>query len=273
MTVNDELVHRFSIDGASTELVGLYNPHELNDKTWVSGASQPLFDDYIASCLRPLHAAISSLWLRGFMAPSFGGHFVDKSWGPANVSSFWTEVLRKVPIGLDVLMVQDGNGVASRLPANSSTRWTSPSEVVPFCHAFACATRANGVELWSDVEIFQNFEHCRGTSCQSSGPAPLTRIIQQMKAEGPIVAHLTAWEWSEYLSPHTRDASNKSRVLYQQYKTWHSSSAKAHVRAKRDDASPEWPKPAAGDGVVGSAGTDLEHIMGGPGPVSNGVSK
>ena len=81
---------------------------------------------------------------------------------------------------------------------------------------------------------------------------------------------LGAWEWSEYLSPHTRGTSNASRVLYQTYKAWHSDHANTYASAKHDDVPPPWSKRPDGSGVVGSAGTDLEHIMGAPGPVRNG---
>jgi hypothetical protein len=49
---------------------------------------------------------------------------------------------------------------------------------------------------------------------------------------------------------------------------WHASAGAAAARSP-----PPWPHPAAGSGVVGSAGTDLEHVMGGPGPMLDGAAK
>jgi hypothetical protein len=222
-TVARELVALAHALGAAPRLFGLYNPHELNDKTWVSGASAPLLDAFLTTCLRPLHARIAALGVRGSMAPSFGGHFVDPSWGPNNVSAFWTGVLRAVPAGLDVLMVQDGIGVASRLPPKSSTRWTNASQVVPFYRAFARAVAAAGppgAALWSDVEIFVN--HPAGDPGRypfngTSGPAPLSRIRRQLAAEAPVVARSTCWEWSEYLSPLNANKP-EAKALYEAYK-------------------------------------------------------
>ena len=213
----------------ATTWAGFYNPHEINDKTWISGASRPLFGDFVDSCLKPTHEAVHASGARGVIAPGFGFAGIDASWGPANVSAFWTKVLAMVPRGVDVLAVQDNVGIVSDPtrsdPSNHTGRFADPAKVAPFIKAIAAAARTQGKEAWVDVEVFSDYPQWHRPT---SVAAPFARVLRQMAVEGPHAAALTAWEWSEYLSP------SAEGNLYREYKAWWAEST-ARTRQKQDD--------------------------------------
>jgi hypothetical protein len=207
--------------GHHRSLVGMYDPHELNDVEWTAWSPPARRRDFVDLYLKPTFAAIHELGYAGSVAPFFCGSFHESAvapygssvaygWGPANITQFYSELLSAVP-GLDILAVQDCRGVFSRL-APGDARWNSTAPEMPFYKAFAEVTAKFGRELWSTSEIFWYPRGLNGTT----HPAPMERIAGQLQGEGEYCAKLTSFCWLNLSPTH----SNESAALYKDYRRW-----------------------------------------------------
>ena len=122
-------------------------------------------------------------------------YFTTRSLDEAACRRGW---LRMLPLlGVDIVMLQDGVGCNRGLTA---------ANVVPVYRAVSEACRIHGVEFWSDLEVFD---------IRDWSPAPIDRIVDQMKSESPHVGKIVIWEFNHYMSP-LRGAGAKK--LYDDYR-------------------------------------------------------
>lgn len=126
------------------------------------------------------------------IAPFFTqGHGQDA----LNYAAMWGNILKIAPI--DIIALQDGFG-GGRVSVTEIGKWLAPlklkiTEVRP------------QTELWSDLETFT----------PDFLPAPISRVISQIKAEQNFVSNFTSFSFNHYDSP------NNGRMLpYLQYKTY-----------------------------------------------------
>jgi hypothetical protein len=207
--------------GHHRSLVGMYDPHELSDVDWTAWAPPERKAHFVQLYLKPTFTAIHELGYVGSVAPFFCGSFNESAvapygssvaygWGPANISSFYSELLRSVQ-GIDILAVQDCRGVFSRL-APGYARWNATLPEMPFYRAFADVVAKFGRKLWSTTEIFWYPQGMNGTT----HPAPMERIADQLVGEAEYCTKLTSFCWLDLSPTH----SNESAALYKNYVRW-----------------------------------------------------
>jgi hypothetical protein len=104
--------------------------------------------------------------------------------------------------GVDVVIFQDGVGARG---------WDGDLEqrVVPYFKAMRAACRTAGVELWSDIEVFEH-----AGKPPRSVPASIERIRRQIDAESPYVESFVMFDFFHYMSPRRGGAQKK---LYWDY--------------------------------------------------------
>ena len=224
--------------GHHDSLVGMYDPHELNDVEWTAWSPPDRFKNFLQSYLKPTYAKIHELGYSGMNAPYFCGSFnpaavaphgskIASQWGPANITSFYSSLLSELP-GLDILAVQDCRGVFSRLKPGDA-RWNTTAPELPYYRAFQQVVAKAGKQLWSTSEIFWYPDGLKGTT----QPAPMQRIAKQLSGEGEVVSKLTSFAWQN-MSPYR---NNESAQLYKDYQRWLEGAAPA-PRQKSDDDGP-----------------------------------
>lgn len=113
----------------------------------------------------------------------------------AAYAAMWGNILKTAPI--DIIALQDGFG-GGRVSTTDIGIWLAAlkskiTEVRP------------QTELWSDLETFTP-EYL---------PAPISRVISQVKAEQNFVSNFTSFSFNHYNSP-----NNKHRLPYFQYKQY-----------------------------------------------------
>jgi hypothetical protein len=91
--------------------------------------------------------------------------------------------------GVDILILQDGVGANRR-------EKSMDSNVVPYFRAMRETCDPAGIELWSDIEIFQH--RTRGSGRE---PAPVGRILEQIDAESSFVTSFVMFDFFHYMSP------------------------------------------------------------------------
>ncbi len=179
--------------GGHRSFAGWYVPQEMWDGAYS--------DDQIAR-LQAFFARVSA----GCKALSHGkpvatAPFFEGTAPPDSVERLYTRFLHGA--GIDILMLQDGVGARG---------WDDQvaEHTVPYFRAFRNACRADGVELWSDLESF------RLAPKPSTGflPADAARIGRQLAAEAPYVRRFVTFDFFHYMSPY-RGAAQKA--LYQDY--------------------------------------------------------
>jgi hypothetical protein len=121
-------------------------------------------------------------------------------------AAFWSGVWRLAP-SFGWIALQDSIG------------WQGNSlpEVQEVLAALKQAGESAGKQVWSNVELFEGWldgKPCEYPTKCGRHPAPIERIVQQLKAEHPYVSGHIAWEWSSCLSPYTN--ANTS-ALYTNY--------------------------------------------------------
>ena len=181
-------------------LAGLHNPQDLDDHFWGVGPGERLYDDYVLSCLMPLHRAINAFGATGSLTAKLRGHWAANpaaaaaaaadggGWGPPNVTAFWARTLGGVPVGLDVLLVRDGFGEGSGGSGGGEPSWADPSQVGPLYRAVALAAEAavvaapvaaqqqqqpdgggGSVAIWAGIELFDRWPSPSPTSSSGGG--------------------------------------------------------------------------------------------------------
>jgi len=104
--------------------------------------------------------------------------------------------------GVDMVLLQDGIGA-------HRGEYDFDAKVVPYFRAMRDACREAGVELWSDIEIFQRKRASRG-----SEPARIERIRRQIDAAAPFVEGFVMFDFFHYMSPRRGEAQKK---LFEDY--------------------------------------------------------
>ena len=123
-----------------------------------------------------------------------------------NYAAYWLDLWQAAP-GLDFIALQDSRG----------WQGNSDEEVAVALGALQkAATAIAGKQLYSNVELFEGWPlPCEYPTPCGRHPAPIERIVAQLKSEDPFVGgHHIAWEWASCLSPFTNENTTK---LYNDY--------------------------------------------------------
>jgi hypothetical protein len=113
----------------------------------------------------------------------------------AAYAAMWGNILKTAPV--DIIALQDGFG-GGRVSTADIENWLAALQL-------KIAEVRSQTELWSDLETFTP-EYL---------PAPISRVISQIKAEQKFVSKFTSFSFNHYNSP-----NNRHRLLYFQYKKY-----------------------------------------------------
>ncbi|MCC6311120.1 MAG: DUF4434 domain-containing protein [Trueperaceae bacterium] len=181
--------------GASPALVGYYLPEEIDDRSFVTPAAHEAMTTYLAAMADAAHTQVG----RPVMVAPYFGMRPDG----AAYAAWWDTTLAQAD--LDVIAMQDGVG----------TRRTTVAEGVPVYRALKAVTDAHGVELWSDLEVF---EQTHGWPVDDlawqATSAKMATVRSQLELEAPFVAKFVAFAFPDHMSPR---AGGAAAQLYQDY--------------------------------------------------------
>lgn len=186
--------------GASPALVGWYLPEELDDRSFVS---EGVHQDVIAYLGAMADAAHQHTGRPVMVAPYFGIN------PDATAFAAWWDVTL-AGADLDVIALQDGVG----------TRRTTTEEGVPVYAALAAVAAKHGVELWSDLEVF---EQTHGWPVDDGAwqarSADSERVLHQLQLEAPYVSKFVVFDFASYMSPRLGGRAGELYRGYQAYLT------------------------------------------------------
>ncbi len=175
--------------GASPAFAGWYIPQE----PWDIQAR----DDQIAALAGYFASIASTCRALSGGKPVAIAPFFSTLLSPDGFQQLYTQFLAHASV--DLVMLQDGVGARN---------WDHDLEarIIPYFAAMRQACTANGVTLWSDLELFRT----------QSGfhPASIARIRRQFTAEAPYVRCFAVFDAFHYLSPYRGAAQ---RALYRAY--------------------------------------------------------
>lgn len=224
MRVAQELTERYA---AHEAFAGWYIPHEISDWTFRDGAQFAAAVDYgrrLAAHLRSLTPGRPVS-----IAPYYSRYLSESGY-----QRRWEEFLDQVPV--DIIMLQDGVG----------THRVGIGDIVPHFRALRRAIGERPIQLWADVEIFDQTHGWPVDDLPwAATTAPLERIVQQMQAAAPYVDRFVAFEFSHYMSPRRPQGAE----LYAAYRDYREANA-AEIMSPGAAHEGEPPAGAAGAGTA-----------------------
>lgn len=176
--------------GRHASFRGWYIPPEPSDAPYTAvqvARLRKFLGDIARHC-----KAISNDKLVGFAPFLTGEH------EPERVEQCYAQML--ADSGVDVLMLQDGVGARG---------WDDcvHSRVNPLFRAIRNACLTNGVEMWSDIEVFRNTS--KDPAKPSFTPADVKRLGKQLAAEAPYVTRFVAFDFFHYMSPYRSEQTER----------------------------------------------------------------
>ena len=189
-------------------IVGVYTSlEEWNGVNWTDDENAvPLATHYFEPLAKTLRNQTGMESLQVWASPYYVGNFTlhPTAQNATSYAKFWSKVWKLAP-SFDWIALQDSMG------------WQGNSfeEVKEVLIELKKAGKSAGKQVWSNVEIFEGWPlPCIYPKKCGRHPAPIERIIKQLKNEDPYVTAHVAWEWMSCLSPHTNANTSK---LYSEY--------------------------------------------------------
>ena len=193
--------HRDTIVGAYTSL------EEWNGVNWMDDANAiPLATHYFEPLAQEIRNRTGVDSLQVWASPYYVGNFTlhPTAQNASSYAQFWSKLWKLAP-SFDWIALQDSMG------------WQGNSfkDVKEVLVALEQVGKGAGKQVWSNVELFEGWPlPCIYPKKCGRHPAPIERIINQLKNEDPYVYGHIAWEWMSCLSPHTNVNTSK---LYSEY--------------------------------------------------------
>ncbi|MEW6227879.1 MAG: DUF4434 domain-containing protein [Bacillota bacterium] len=195
--VVDELWSRY---GRSPAFYGWYIPHEIDDLN--SRGADRLNNLIRFTAELSGYAKQVSSGKPVAIAPFFGMHMT-----PAEYEKWWKSYLAGARV--DIVMLQDGVGCH---------RVDLYKDVPSYYAALQRAATANNVELWSDVEVFnQTHGWPVDGGTWAAVPGKIETIAEQLRVEKPYVSRFVAFEFTHYMSPWQGSEQAKLFDEYRKY--------------------------------------------------------
>ncbi|MCX7748890.1 MAG: DUF4434 domain-containing protein [Clostridia bacterium] len=170
-------------------IAGFYITMEIDNVNFMTSASQ----DNMKSVYKDLADYIHQNMNKPVMvAPFFNESF---GMGAATYGAMWKNILSYAP--LDIVALQDGIGVG-HCSVKTVGNWFLEMKN-------AVKTARPATELWSDLETLD----------LSYKPAPVQRVIEQIRAEANYVDKITSFSFNHYGSPQQGNS-----VQYNEYKAY-----------------------------------------------------
>ncbi len=189
-------------------IAGVYTSlEEWNSVNWMDDANAiPLATHYFEPLAQSLRNKTGMELLQVWASPYYVGNFTlhPTAQNATSYANFWSNIWNLAP-SFDWIALQDSMG------------WQGNSfgEVKEVLIELQKAGESSGKQVWSNVELFEGWPlPCSYPKKCSRHPAPIERIIEQLKNEDPYVHGHVAWEWISCLSPNTNVNTSK---LYNEY--------------------------------------------------------
>ena len=191
-------------------IAGCYTDVELwNTRSWTSAANANNLAAYyeiiglrLKAAGGPFHGSNMTVWASPYYIGNATLHHGVQS--AASYAAFWGDVFRLAP-SFDAIALQDSRGWQGNTDAMVAA-------VLPLLRD---AVTANGGALWSNTEVFEGWPApCEYPVRCGRHPAPIARVVAQLRTEAPFVTQRTAWEWLTCLSPFT---NNNTAALFRGY--------------------------------------------------------
>lgn len=176
----DKLVKSYS---EHKSLAGWYLPLEIDDLNWNAPWQKDIILDYLKEVSTYAHEVSDK---KVAIAPFFGGHI-----STSGFEQFWDYLLSNSKV--DIVMLQDGVG---------TNRFKGNYEIVEnYFAAMKKSADKNDVELWSDIEIFNQTKGWPVNKEQmfQADSANIERILQQIQTEKEFVDKFIAFSY-QYLT-------------------------------------------------------------------------
>lgn len=211
VAVSTELHARY---GSHPSFRGLYDPQEPKSSDWPSGSGE-------AEWVADLYFAPVWTWARahGYVtstAPFWCAHALCSRALEARVShrpascrrnnrtdpeadaAWWDATLGRLPAGALTMAWLDDD--------QATNFWTVEGPI-PLYRSWAAVAARHNVSVWSDCVDHNHTDQ----------PQPIDHFVAQLKAEAPLVAGFTTFEWFFYLAPASGTAQKRLYDGYRQY--------------------------------------------------------
>lgn len=196
---------------------GWYLPQEISNYT----TTLPYLKDEIRTFLKEMSrirdeetsgATIS-------LAPFFNAQN-DRFSSPPEFGEWWKQVAEGT--GLNIIMLQDGVG-AHPVPWEKMTDYFS---------ALNHSLQGSGIEIWSDLEIFQRQGEGETRSLK---PASFERVKKQMLLESPLVNKIVCFAYPNYAFS---ILGMEQRTLHESYKNYIQSIGNIRIKSNIEGKKP-----------------------------------
>lgn len=187
---------------------GWYITYEVDNLNFMDKGKQVQYAKSLNILCNTLHK-IS--WLPIMIAPFFNRTLLPphdyKGW-----KTIWSNILKYLDI--DIFALQDGIGCLNETEDPLKSRNQAMKNINKWLKSTKEAIKASGKEisLWTDLETFE--QYFEGDNSFKAKPAPLDRIIKQIKTESPYVDKITSFSLHEYQN------FNKYPIDYKNYQNY-----------------------------------------------------
>ena len=179
------------LSGKYRSFAGWFMNEEIDDINWHEPTVTSVLHSYLQRVSDYLHLALPAV-------PVAISGFSNAHGKPAQLETFWRELLSAAP-AISTVLFQDGIGA----------RKLTFENLPQYLRAVRAATDANGRQLWSVVELFEQ----TGGAPLDSGEfraiaAPFSRVAAQLQVEAECATALIAFSVADYLLTPTRRAAD-----------------------------------------------------------------
>jgi len=184
--------------GASPAVAGYYLPEEIEDRSFVSPAAHEAMIQYLEAMVAAAHDQVGRPVM---VAPYFGMNPNADAY-----AAWWDVTLARAPV--DVIAMQDGVG----------TRRTTAEEGVPVYAALLPVAAKHGVELWSDLEVFEQIHGWPVDDLAwQAQSARIETVLEQLELEAPFVVKFVTFDFTHHMSPRLGGMAADLYRGYQEY--------------------------------------------------------